>query len=290
METQPPKRRLPNMNAIALRLCISGYHNAQEAIKDAYTRCGIHKVVASGYRMFEAGLTLQTTFEEADGSKQMFVAKYASFALRRAPKYVPATAIDNPEHAMAPNLSVLYQMLGRGFADTKDVELPKDWKLVVLSREDVRKTVKLYGNTELLMSRFKNESIEGRKLALGSLLESIEGAPFNKIKTKFLGKKDTSQRASQQLLDASTLNRLLSMDVAEVGNWPFHRMRECLTGEHRRPNGAAGLTEAERALEDACSAFVPGTIDLQRHETPIVLVDEGNGGLTRGLDLAPFPQ
>ena len=285
-----PERRLPNMNAIALRLCISGYHNAQEAIRDAYTRCGIHKVAASGYRMFEAGLTLQTTFEEADGSKQMFVAKYVSFALRRAPKFAANTGLENPEHGMAPNLSVLYQMLGRGFADTKDVELPKDWKLNVLSREGVRTIVKLYGNTELLMSRFKNESIEGRKLALGSLLESIKDAPFDKIKTKFVGKKDTQQQVSQKLLNASTLNRLLSMDVAEVGNWPFHRMRDCLTGEHMRPNGAAGLTEAERALEDACSAFVPGTIDLQRHETPIVQVDEGDGGLTRGLVLAPFPQ
>lgn len=289
----PPKRRLPNMNAIALRLCISGYHNAQDAIEDAYTKCGIRKVAAAGYRMFEAGLTLQTTFVEADGAQRMFVPKYVSFALRRSKQFLPGGRKANPEHAMAPNLSVLYQMLGRGFADTKRVELPTNWKLVVLSRDDVRKTVKLYGNTELLVSRFKNESIEGRKLALGSLLESIEGEPYNDIKTKFLGKKDTEKRASQPLLDASTLNRLLSMDVEEVGQWPFHRMRDCLTGDHRSPIGAAGLTEAEQKLENAWPAFVPGTTDLQRHETPIVLVANGdgngdNGGLTEGLAFAPF--
>ena len=290
----PPKRRLPNMNAIALRLCISGYHNAQDAIKDAHTRCGIHKVAAAGYKMFEAGLTLQTTFAEADGTRRMFVPKYVSFALRRSARLLPGGRKENPEHEMAPNLSVLYQLLGRGFADTKQVELPTNWKLVVLSRTQVRKTVKLYGNAELLMSRFKNESIEGRKLALGSLLESITGSPYNDIKTKFLGKKETKQRASQLLLDASTLNRLLSMDVAEVGQWPFHRMRDCLTGDHRSPIGAAGLTEAEQELENAWPAFVPGTTDLQRHETPIALVTNGDGnggghgGLTEGLEFAPF--
>ena len=299
-EDHPPNRRLPNMNAIALRLCISGYHNAQDAIKDAHTRCGIHKVAAAGYKMFEAGLTLQTTFADADGNQQMFVPKYVSFALRRSAKFLPGGHKENPEHEMAPNLSVLYQLLGRGFTDTKNVELPKDWKLVVLSRTQVRKTVKLYGNAELLVSRFKNESIEGRKLALGSLLESITGNPYNEITTKFLGKKETKQRASQLLLDASTLKRLLSMDVAEVGQWPFHRMRDCLTGDHRSPTGAAGLTEAEQDLENAWPAFVPGTTDLQRHETPIALVknDDGNGddngdngdngGLTEGLVFAPF--
>ena len=278
-----PKRRLPNLNAIALRLCVNGYRNAQDAIKAVHENCGITKVAAAGYRMFEAGLTIQTTFKDKNGNVQMFVPKYMTMALKQPPPYTGSyeQAKENVEHAMAPNLSSLYQMLGRGFVDTKNVRLPKDWKLVVLSRPGVRNYVKLYGNSELLLSRPRNESIEGRKLALGSLLASVTNhnstkAPYDEIKGKWLGKKEGG-RATNYQIRRYTLHHVLSMDVddnktkqpdhprKEVGRWPFRVMRDCLDGAHK-PTDYNALTAGEIRLENSCSVFKDSTLELERYE------------------------
>ena len=291
-----PKRRLPNLNAIALRLCVNGYGNAQDAIKAVHENCGITKVAAAGYKMFEAGLTIQTTFKDKNADMQMFVPKYMAMALKQplpfTGRYEQAT--NNKEHAMAPNLSSLYQMLGRGFVDTKNVRLPKDWKLVVLSRPGVRNYVKLYGNSELLLSRPRNESIEGRKLALGSLLASVTNhnstkAPYDEIKGKWLGKKESGSRSTNDQIRRYTLHHVLSMDVddekrlpshprKEVGRWPFHVMRDCLDGAHK-PTNRDGLTDGEERLEGGCSVYQADSLELERYE------GETLAG-TRGLQLS----
>ena len=280
-DVAPPQRLLPNLNAISLRLCVNGYGNAQDAIEEAHAKCGIHKVAAAGYNMFEAGLTIQTTFVDAQtATKHMFVPKYMSFALTQPLplKSRGDGAQENRELEMTPNLSVLYQLLGRGFVDTKGVSLPADWKLHVLSRKGVRNIVKQYGNAELLLARPKNESIEGRKLALGSLCASIKGAPYDAIKNKWLGKKETSSGTTVDMRRKYNLNYVLSMDVddyreesdqsLEVGRWPFRKMRECLDGANR-PTARADLEDGEEALEEACSAFEAGAVALERHESQI---------------------
>ena len=279
-----PKRRLPNLNAIALRLCVHGYGNAQDAIKAVHEKCSITKVAAAGYKMFEAGLTIQTTFKDKKGDTQMFVPKYMTMAMTQPPPYTGRyeNAQPNPEHKMAPNLSVLYQMLGRGFVDTKNVRLPKHWKLVVLSRPGVRNYVKLYGNSELLLSRPRSESIEGRKLALGSLLASVTNynsseAPYDEIKKKWLGKKESGSRARNEETRRYTLHHVLSMDVddektsashpkKEVGRWPFHVMRDCLDGAEDGRLVRNDLTNGENRLEDNCSAFKDNSLALERYE------------------------
>jgi hypothetical protein len=278
-----PKRRLPNLNAIALRLCVNGYENAQDAIKAVHENCSITKVAAAGYKMFEAGLTIQTTFKDKNAHMQMFVPKYMTMAMKQPLQFTGQyeQATKNKEYSMAPNLSSLYQMLGRGFVDTKNVRLPKDWKLVVLSRPGVRNYVKLYGNSELLLSRPRNESIEGRKLALGSLLASVTNhnstkAPYDEIKGKWLGKKETGSRSTNDQIRRYTLHHVLSMDVddekrlpthpkREVGRWPFHVMRDCLDGAHK-PTNPDTLTDGERRLEQNCSVFKDSTLELERYE------------------------
>lgn len=292
--TDGPKERIPDLSAIAPRLCVKGYRNAQEAIKDTLLQCKIHKVAAAGYKMFEAGLTLQTTHRDGD-LRHMFVPKYINFALGQPPKMVykehvltkeereaekkkgtgkggdwdkRKELVPNLLRPMWPNLSTLYQMLGRGFVDTKDVKLPKDWRLDMLSRPDVLDCTKLYGNCELLFGLFVNESIEGRKLALGSLLHSIAGDPYEDIMGKWLGKKDGNKYKSQALMQASTLRRQLSLDLendARMGRWPFHRMRDCVDGR-LKPATPADLTDEEKAMEAECPALEDGSLALKRFE------------------------
>ena len=289
----PPQRRLPDLNAIALRLCVRGYGNAQDAIQATHTKCGIRKVAAAGYNMFEAGLTIQTTFvDEATKTKHMYVPKYMSFALTQ-PLPHRGTGENqqlNQELDMSPNLSVLYQLLGRGFADTRGERLPANWRLNVLSRKGVRDIVKHYGNAELLLSRPKGESIEGRKLALGSLCASIENAPYDAIKTKWLGKKETSSGTTADMRRKYNLNYVLSMDVddyrkkanrsLEVGQWPFWKMRKCLES---RPATVAELTATEQLLERECTAFVQPKKE-EEEEAPEAPGAEMNAALQEALE------
>ena len=296
-----PRERIPDLSAIAPRLCVKGYRNAQEAIKDTLLQCKIHKVAAAGYKMFEAGLTLQTTHRDGD-LRHMFVPKYINFALGQPPKMVnkehvltkeereaerkkgrggewqkKAGLVPNQLRPMWPNLSTLYQMLGRGFVDTKDVKLPKDWRLDMLSRPEVLKCTKLYGNCELLFGLFVDESIEGRKLALGSLLHSIADNPYKEIMGKWLGKKDGNKYKSQALMQASTLRRQLSLDLqndARMGKWPFYRMRDCVDG-HLKPATPADLTDEEKAMEGECPALEDGSLALKRFERPQAEFSQG---------------
>jgi len=301
--TDGPKERIPDLSAIAPRLCVKGYRNAQEAIKDTLLQCKIHKVAAAGYKMFEAGLTLQTTHRDGD-LRHMFVPKYINFALGQPPKMVykehvltkeereaekkkqegkggawdkRGGLVPNPLGPMWPNLSTLYQMLGRGFVDTKNVKLPVDWRLDMLSRPEVLNCTKLYGNCELLFGLFVDESIEGRKLALGSLLRSIAGGPYEDIMGKWLGKKDGNKYKSQALMQSSTLRRHLSLDLnndERMGKWPFHRMRDCVDG-HLKPATPADLTDEEKVMEAECPALEDNSLALKRFERPQAEFSQG---------------
>jgi hypothetical protein len=293
-----PAERIPDLNAIAPRLCVAAHGTVQEAIDDAFANCNIHKVAASGFKIFDVGATLKTTVLEQSGARHIFVPKYINFALRQPPRNVwkkhhsRDESFEANEMAldMLPNLSELYQILGRGFVDMGDVRLPSQWKLNLLSRQHTLKYAKLYGNCELLLSRFKNESLEGRKLALGSLLENIEDTPYGDIAQKWLGRKDDKKYASKELMAVATLWHLLSMDVVtypsqpplalddgELGEWPFHKMRDCLEGAHM-PTSRADLTPKENAMEQRCAALRTNDFALDRLETPAT--DRSPNGLS----------
>ena len=82
----------------------------------------------------------------------------------------------NQAESKGRNLSELYQMIGRGFARMRGVPLPSNWRLDLLASKGTRKLCRLYGNAELLLSQICNESVEGRKMTLGTVLGSIGDA------------------------------------------------------------------------------------------------------------------
>ena len=214
-----------DLNAIALRLCVTGFGNAQEATEASLTKCSITKIAAVGYKMFEAGLTLQTTIMHGN-VRHMFVPKFMSIA---------------PSEKDGHDLSKLYQLVGRGFVDMKRDELPVNWKLDLLATRKTIEICRFYGNAELLLSHVDNESLEGRKMTLGTVLRTIREEDraiyADMIALSAKGKTDLS----------FNLMNILSIDkVAEDGpelakedvdedprhSRPFRNVRDCLTGPY----------------------------------------------------------
>ena len=228
---------LTDLNGIALRLCLTGFRNAQEAVRASLLSCNIVKVAAVGYQMFEAGLTLQSTFTTSDdaGAQQthMFVPKYMSVA-------VPSEEmvdVGPPQPVnRAPELSSLYQLIGRGFVDMKKTVLPSNWKLNLLSQPGVRNLCKLYGDTELLFSQIGNESIEGRKLTLGTVLSEVQWSRDIWNRRVKRGEADSTAETGH-----SDLYRLLN--VSERHSRPFRNLRYCLSGKKGHWPGPRTLSD-----------------------------------------------
>ena len=69
--SDPPP--ITDMNGIALRLCVTGFKNAQDAIKASYKNCNIVKVAALGF-VGSPHTYLRDPWAFACGKKQYFVA------------------------------------------------------------------------------------------------------------------------------------------------------------------------------------------------------------------------
>lgn len=241
---------ITDMNGIALRLCVTGFKNAQDAIEASYKNCSIVKVAALGYQMFEAGLTLQTTFKttNADGVEEqhLFVPKYMNFAI--------SLGAEKDGEKLGPDLSHMYQLIGRGFVDMKDRRLPSDWKLNLLSREGMRNFCKLYGNAELLFSQIGNESIEGRKLTLGTTLELMTtngNYDYDKVLNKWVMRLDP-----RHFVPIPTLHEVLLVESHYTR--PFRNMRYCLEGRTGSWPGPAEWSELTPSdLSDEATGNAP---------------------------------
>ena len=199
--------QMTNLNGIALRLCMSGSANVQAAVENAMRRCGIQKVAVVGFKMFEGGSTQATM--RLDGATHHFVPRFMSIA---------------PNQSNSRDLSQLYQLIGRGFVDMQGLQLPTSWRLDLLATSGTRKLCRLYGNAELLLSQIRNESVEGRKLALGTALGSIDNLEYRPVLDEPL-EGDTSTRSGRgekAMRDA--------LGVAAGYHRPFHIVRECLSG------------------------------------------------------------
>ena len=218
---------ITDLNGIALRLCVTGFGDAQEATKASLTKCNIVKIAAIGYQMFGAGLTLQATIGlpgEQPPEKHMFVPMFMSIA--------PNQVNDRRD------LSLLYQLIGRGFVDMKDEQLPKEWKLNLLATANTRNLCKLYGNVELLLSQVENESLEGRKMTLGALLRAIKlptgTRPYEAVYNYALRGKD-DQKVMKNMLECLGIqdrddDEDMERDEILRLDRPFHNVRDCLTG------------------------------------------------------------
>ena len=210
--------RITDLNGIALRLCVTGHPSTRAAAKDAALVCHIRKIAMVGYKMFETG-TLQTTVrdeEQAAGDRHHYVPRYMSLA-------------SNQPEGKGRNLSELYQMIGQGFALMPGVPLPSNWKLDILASKGTRKLRRLYGNAELLLSQIRNESVEGRKMTLGTVLGTINNADGNIeyqtiLDEPFKGEKNPNTGGGR----FSTRSYLA---VQDGYHRPFRVVRNCLSGE-----------------------------------------------------------
>jgi hypothetical protein len=269
--------RIANLNAIALRLCVSQYANAQDAIEKVVTNCNICKVAAVGHAMFSAGLTLQTTLARTE-RKRMFIPRHMSLW---------ASTRNN-----GPDLSALYQLVGRGFADLKLHKLPEDWKLDLLCQEGLLKYIEAYGDAELLASMVHNESLEGRRMTLGATLWTASKSDLRKrYGTKRLKGDEKNSTLLHMLFHGSLPSENLRHQRV------FGKVRNCLVDKYA-PQKRSWLTQQERRLEFWDRAFVgeateygDAPVELQRHDlgAEVEALKTGKDEIGLGLGLLDDP-
>ena len=250
---------ITDLNGIALRLCVTGFGDAQEATKASLTKCNIVKIAAIGYNMFNAGLTLQATIGLPGNppEKHLFVPMYMSIAPNQ---------VDDKR-----DLSLLYQLIGRGFVDTKDEELPTDWKLSLLATANTRNLCKLYGNVELLLGQVQNESLEGRKMALGALLRAIKVPPgirpYEAVYNYALRGKGGQKTLILNMIECLGIQDLDADEDTTKGEYlrldrPFHNVRDCLAGRYA-PDLPEDVGASDQRREWARELFYRGRVHHQ---------------------------
>jgi len=208
---------LTDLNGIALRLCVSGHASVQDAVKDAAKACHVRKVAVVGFRVLDHGQVQTTLASEGDGAARHH--------------YVPRHMSIAPNENNGRDLSKLYQLIGRGFVVMdREAPLPTDWRLDLLATNGTRKLCRLYGNAELLLGQIRKESIEGRKLALGTALTSItrdngelEYGPI--LDQPLRGGKTNARNGENPLM----LKTVLAANDAQH-HTPFRVVRDCLGG------------------------------------------------------------
>lgn len=265
-----------NLNGIALRLCMSGSPNVQAAVDATMNRCGIQRVAVVGFKMFEGGSMQATT--RLDGTTHHFVPRFMSVA---------------PNQTNGRDLSQLHQLIGRGFVDMKGLQLPASWRLDLLATSGTRKLCRLYGNAELLLSQIRNESVEGRKLALGTALGSIRDNEYRPILDEPL-EGDTSTRSGR---GEKLMRDALGVDTGY--HRPFHIVRDCLSG-HDAPTrkqdlpagesapGALDILNDDMTIRAECQAAAPtqATLNVDQYapsESGGGGDNSGDGGATDGI-------
>lgn len=245
---------LTDMNAIALRLCVREFSDAQRATKHIKENCGIVKVASVGYSMFKAGLTLQST-HKTDGRVEFFVPKYMSFALSTQKK--------------GPDLSYLYQLVGRGFVDMKRYALPPNWKLQLLSKKGSLELIREYGNAELITSTVHHESLAGRLMTVGGTLWSANKNMTDAgvgYATKRLKGEDSDLTISSVLFQGRGAKNQSLPSTRPKNQLVFGTLRKCVAGEHK-PARWGDLTGYEKHRERYDQAFV----HLGDDDAPVIL-------------------
>jgi hypothetical protein len=130
--------------------------------------------MVSGYGMLTAGLTIQTSLlrdpewtsrmQSRKDRRQNDVQKVGTVDIHWIPKYMSMSATDPG------SVDTHYQIIGRGFVDTRYNKLPENWKISFLGSRTTYPMVKLYSRLEQSFAQMENVSLTG---ALARLIQMM---------------------------------------------------------------------------------------------------------------------
>jgi len=250
--TLPPD--IINVNAVALRLCVTTHKHVQDATMFLQSQCDIVKVAALGHDMLRPGINLESALSTPGerpltDATHLFVPRYMSLVLS--------------ELGRGPDVSWLYYSVGRGFVNLGKHRLPRDWSLELLSKKNAHELVEKYSNTEVFASMVHNESLTGRMMALGAAMWNGEkGRSMIQVGALQYGQYDGAF-ATRRLKGATPEKSLrkvlfgLSMSSKSMTT-PHHqqnsqrvfgKVRDCLAGKYKAKR-MSFLTKLEKHNED----------------------------------------
>ena len=163
---KPKPTPLEDLNGIVLRLSVTKWTTAEEAIRTTQKKYNIHKTMVSGYGMLTAGLTIQTSLlrDPEWTSRMLSDPKVGTVDIHWVPRYMAMSATDPG------SIDTEYQIIGRSFVDTRHNKLPDWWKVNFLGARTTYPMVKLYSRLELSFAQMENVSLTG---ALARLIQMM---------------------------------------------------------------------------------------------------------------------
>ena len=143
---------ITNVNAIALRICVTSRKTAQLAIADSLHKCNIKHIASLNCNILDSGTA---PIVVKNSKTHVFVPEYCCVS-----------------NGLKRSMAELYHMIGRGFYDLVDARLNSSLK--ILASDTTIGILFEYGKYELLMTMIKQESLTGRLLTLGSILTQTD--------------------------------------------------------------------------------------------------------------------
>ena len=157
------KADVVDLNGILPRLCVQTFHTVQNAVESVRKDLNISKFALVGRDILQIETPLYANGIERE-SEILFVPCFMSLT----------------NDGTGKDLCKLYQAVGRGFSHLKGFGQPHpEFRLNLLSGKNALHFVRMYGEAELIAGMVHNESIEGRKMTLGSLLWTADKENFN---------------------------------------------------------------------------------------------------------------
>jgi hypothetical protein len=163
---KPKDTPLEDLNGIVLRLSVTKWKTAGEALIATQKKYNIHRTLVSGYGMLTAGLTIQTSLmRDPEWTARMLSdPKVGTVDIHWIPRYMSMSAADPGA------IDTQYQIMGRSFVDTRFNQLPDGWKVNFLGARTTYPMVKLYSRLELRFAQIENTSLTA---ALATLIQMM---------------------------------------------------------------------------------------------------------------------
>jgi hypothetical protein len=162
----PADTPLEDLNGIVLRLSVTKWKTAGDALIATQKKYNIHRTLVSGYGMLTAGLTIQTSLmRDPEWTARMLSdPKVGTVDIHWIPRYMSMSAADPGA------IDTQYQIMGRSFVDTRFNQLPDGWKVNFLGARTTYPMVKLYSRLELRFAQIENTSLTA---ALATLIQMM---------------------------------------------------------------------------------------------------------------------
>ena len=148
----------------------------------------------------------------------------------------------------------------------KKTALPSNWKLNLLSQKGARKLCKLYGDAELLFSQIGNESVEGRKLTLGTALGKM---PW---RNDILDRRIKRAEVDKSTADTGRPDLESLLCVVDDHSRPFRNLRYSLSGKKGHwagPDFLSDLTPDDLLEEGSTAAHADVDVAIRRMLDPL---------------------